>query len=159
MLDDETRGFLEGGCALLVGTVGEDGAPHAGRGWGMAVLEAGAPARCRVLVDADDELCVANLAGGGSIAVTATSVLTLRSMQLKGQAVGVEVVTADDDARAAAYIEEFFGHVHAVDDVAWEVFEAILPSGYVGCVFDAHESFDQTPGPRAGARVDGADGT
>ena len=158
MLDDETRGFLEGGCALIVGTVGEDGAPHAGRGWGMAILEVGRPARCRVLLDADDELSVAHVAGGGNIAVTATSVLTLRSMQLKGQAIGVEVVTAEDEARAAAYIEEFYGLVHEVDDVAWEVFAAILPSGYVGCVFEAHERFDQTPGPGAGARVEGADG-
>ena len=153
MLDDETRAFLEGGCALLVGTVADDGAPHAGRGWGMAVLDGGPPARCRVLLDADDEKTLAHVAGGGSISVTATSVVTLRSMQLKGQAIGVEVVTAEDEARAAAYIEEFYGHVHEVDGVAWEVFEAILPSGYVGCLFEAHERFDQTPGPGAGARV------
>ena len=124
----------------------------------MAILEAGPPARCRVLLDADDELCLAHVAGGGSISVTATSVMTLRSMQLKGRALGAEVITAEDEARAAGYIDEFFGHVHEVDGVAWEVFEAILPSGYVACVFEAHESFDQTPGPGAGARVGGADG-
>ena len=158
MLDDETRAFLEGGCALLVGTVADDGAPHAGRGWGLAVLEGGLPVRCRVLLDADDERTLANVAGGGSISVTATSVLTLRSMQLKGRAVGPEVPTPDDERRAASYLEEFFGHVHEVDGVAWEVFESILPSGHVACVFEAHDTFDQTPGPGAGARVEGTDG-
>ena len=157
MLDDETRAFLEGGCALLVGTVADDGAPHAGRGWGMAVLEAGPPARCRLLLDADDERTLAHVAGGGRIAVTATSVLTLRSMQLKGRSVGPEVATPEDEVRAARYVEEFFGHVHEVDGVAWDVFEAILPSGHVACVFEADERFDQTPGPGAGARVEGAD--
>ena len=153
MLDDETRAFLEGGCALLVGTVAEDGAPHAGRGWGMAILEDGPSIRCRVLLDADDELTLAHVAGGGSISVTATSVLTLRSMQLKGRAIGPEVPTPDDERRAAGYLDAFFGHVHETDGVPWEVFEAILPSGHVACVFDAHDTFDQTPGPGAGARV------
>src|SRR5262245_53422179 len=102
----------------------------------MAVLEDGPPLRCRVLLDADDELTLAHVAGGGSISVTATSVLTLRSMQLKGHAIGPEVPTPDDELRAASYLEEFFGHVHDTDDVAWEVFEAIVPSGHVACVFE-----------------------
>ena len=158
MLDDETRAFLEGGCALIVGTVASDGAPHAGRGWGMAVVDAGPPARCRLLLDADDERSVAHLAAGGAVAVTATSVTTLRSIQLKGRSIGPEVPTADDEATAARYLEQFFGDVHATDGVDWDVFERLVPSRHVACPIEAHESYDQTPGPGAGARVDGAHG-
>ena len=159
MFDDETRAFLESGCALIVGTIADDGAPHAARGWSMAVSDVGPPARCRLLIDADDQRTIAHLSGGGAIAVTATSVFTLQSIQLKGRALGPEVLTADDEARAARYIEQFYRDVHEMDGVAWEVFERIVPSGYVACVFEAHESYDQTPGPGAGARVDGPHGS
>ena len=43
-LGSEITAFLEGGCALIVATAGEDGLPHAARGWGLAVMP-GAPAR------------------------------------------------------------------------------------------------------------------
>jgi hypothetical protein len=158
LLDEETRAFLEGGCALIVGTVAPDGAPHAARGWGMAVVDPGPPARCRLLLDADDERSLANAASGGAIAVTATSVTTLRSMQLKGRSIGPEVLSVDDEARAARYIEHFFADVHAMDRVEWEVFDRMTPLGYVAVVFEAHDAYDQTPGPKAGARVGGHDG-
>ena len=158
VFDDETRAFLESGCALIVGTVDPDGAPHAGRGWGLSVLETGPPARLRLLLDADDERSVAHAAAGGAIAVTATSVTTLRSMQLKGPSIGIEVATVDDEARAARFIDDFFADVHATDGVEWDVFERMAPTGYVAFVLEAQESYDQTPGPKAGARVGGVDG-
>ena len=158
MFDEETRAFLESGCALIVGTVDPEGAPHAGRGWGLSVLDTGAPARLRLLLDAEDERSAAHTASGGAIAVTATSVTTLRSMQLKGRSIATEVATVDDEARAARFIEQFFADVHATDRVEWEVFDRMTPTGYVALVFEAHESFDQTPGPKAGARVGGPDG-
>jgi hypothetical protein len=158
VIDEETRAFLESGCALIVGTVDPDGAPHAGRGWGLSVLDGGAPARLRLLLDAEDGVSVANAAAGGAIAVTATSVTTLRSIQLKGRSSATEVATVDDEARAVRFIERFFADVHATDGVEWEVFDRMTPAGYVAAVLEAHEAFDQTPGPRAGARVGGVDG-
>jgi hypothetical protein len=158
VLDDETRAFLESGCALIVGTVDPEGGPHAGRGWGLSVLDDGSVPRLRLLLDADDERSVAHAARGGAIAVTATSVTTLRSMQLKGRSIGTEVVTVDDEARAARFVEHFFADVHATDGVEWEVFDRMTPMGYVPVVFEAHETYDQTPGPQAGARVGGLDG-
>ena len=159
MFDEETRAFLESGCALIVGTVDPDGAPHAGRGWGLSVLDVGPPARLRLLLDADDERSVAHAAARGAISVTATSVMTLRSMQLKGRSTGTEIATVDDEARAARFIEHFFADVHETDRVEWEVFDRMTPAGYVAVVFEAHEAYDQTPGPQAGAQVGGAHGT
>jgi hypothetical protein len=154
VFDDETRSFLESGCGLIVGTVAADGAPHAARGWGLEVLEAGPPARCRLLLDSDDERSIAHVVEGGAISVTATDVMTLRSIQLKGRAIGPEVLTPEDVARGTRYVEAFFTDVHAVDDVPWELFERFMPHGYVVCAFEAHERYDQTPGPGAGARVE-----
>ena len=154
MFDEETRAFLESGCGLIVGTVAPDGAAHAGRGWGLDVLELGPPARLRLLLDADDEGTIAHVADGAAIAVTATNVRTLRSIQLKGRALGTQELTPGDEARRDRYIEEFFADVAAVDGVPWERFEHFMPSGVVVCTFEAHERFDQTPGPGAGARVE-----
>ena len=156
MFDDETRAFLESGCGLIVGTVEGDGAPHAARGWGLDVLDPGPPARLRLLLEATDERSIAHVAAGRTIAITATSVTTLRSIQLKGRALGAEVASPEDQARAARYIEEFFADVHATDDVPWERFERFVPTAFVPCTLEAHERYDQTPGPGAGAQVGGA---
>jgi hypothetical protein len=154
VFDEATRAFLESGCALIVGTVGPDGAPHAGRAWGLTLVDLGPPARGRLLLDTDDERMLANVASGTAIAVTATSVTTLRSMQLKGRALGPEVASADDDAAATRYFERFFDDVHETDGVAWEVFRTMIPSGYVACLVEVDEVYDQTPGPGAGARLE-----
>ena len=154
MFDEETRAFLESGCGLIVGTVAPDGAPHAGRGWGMDVLELGPPARLRLVLDADDGATLEHAAEGAAIAVTATNVKTLRSIQLKGRSLGPQAITADDVARAERYIDAFFADVEETDGVPRVQFEHFMPSGYVVCTFEAHERFDQTPGPGAGARVD-----
>ena len=154
MFDEETRAFLESGCGLIVGTVAPDGAPYAGRGWGLDVLEVGPPAHLRLLLDADDEGTIANVVDGAAIAVTATNVRTLRSIQLKGRALGPEVLTPAVEARGERYVEAFFADVEAVDGVPWDRFEHFMPSGIVVCTLEAHERFDQTPGPGAGARVE-----
>ena len=154
MFDEETRAFLESGCGLIVGTVAPDGAPYAGRGWGLDVLDVGPPARLRLLLDVDDEGTIAHVVAGAAIAVTATNVRTLRSIQIKGRAMGPEVLTPEDAARGDRYIEEFFADVEAVDGVPRERFEHFMPSGFVVCTLEAHERFDQTPGPGAGARVE-----
>jgi len=154
VFDEETRAFLEGGCGLIVGTVAADGAPHAARGWGMAVLDVGPPALVRLLLDSDDERTIAHVLDGRAIAVTATDVMTLRSIQLKGRALSPEVLSPEDVARGTRYVEAFFADVHAADKVPWERFERFMPDGYVACTFEAHERYDQTPGPGAGARVD-----
>ena len=99
MFDSETVALLESGCSISVATVGPDGAPHASRGCGLTVLPDGT--HVRLLLDADDHTVLANLAGGGAIAVTGVGVTTLRAVQLKGAA-DEPVVTSDagDLARA-----------------------------------------------------------
>ena len=152
VFDAETVAFLHSGCALIIGTVEPGGKPRAGRGWGLRVLDGEAPT-LRLLLDADDDVTIANVAAGQAIAVTATSVRTLSSTQLKGRALGVEPMTPEDEARAVEYCRRFFADIVETDGTDPSLPERMVPMGYVACTFEVTEVFDQTPGPGAGQPV------
>jgi hypothetical protein len=155
VFDQETRAFLESGCALIVGTVSADGEPHAGRAWGLDVLVPGDRPQVRVLLDAGDPPTIEHAAAGGAIAITAASVRTLRSVQLKGRSLGVAVAATGDEARAQRFIDAFFADIEETDGTDPALLERFVPIGYVACSVEVHERFDQTPGPGAGARMGG----
>ena len=156
MFDPQTTAFLETGCALIVGTVSPSGEPHAGRAWGLTVVEDGPTPQVRLLLDAEDLVTIDHVADGGAIAVTAASVRTLSSIQLKGHARASEDATPADEARAARYIEAFFGDIMDTDGTSPSLLQRFVPTGYLACTVEVLERFDQTPGPGAGARVGGA---
>jgi hypothetical protein len=155
VLSDELAAFLEGGCALIVGTVGSDGRPHSGRAWGIEVLDAEA-GRLRLLLDAADGPTLANLAGEDPrLACTGADVRTLHSRQLKGRSLGTEPAAGADRARAARYCAAFFADIEATDGQPRELLEQIVPAAYVACTVQVDALYDQTPGPGAGAAVGG----
>lgn len=151
MFDEATREFVEGGCALIVGTVAPDGLPHATRGWGLDVLDD--RGTVRLLLAADDEVTLQNLAAGGRIAITTADVPTLHSMQLKGRALGTEPATDADRARAGRFVDAFFHDITETEGVPRRLLERLLPEDYVACTVVVEELFNQTPGPAAGVRV------
>lgn len=148
-LDPDLVPFLESGCALVLGSVGPDGRPFASRGWGLDVLDADA-GRIRVLVVADERP-----AAGTVLAVTGTSVVTLRSMQMKGAVVEIEPTITDADLdRSARYRDEFLGDIVGSDGTPIELLSRMLPVGPLAAVqVVVDELFDQTPGPGAGASI------
>ena len=107
----------------------------------------------RLLLDADDHRSIEHAVAGGAIAVTATNVRNLRSVQLKGQVRSPAVVRAEDAERAQRYMEGFFGDISDTDGTSPTLLERFVPSGFVACTIEVHERFDQTPGPEAGGRV------
>jgi hypothetical protein len=141
--------FLQSGCSTLVGTVGPEGDPHAGRAWGIDVVDAES-VRLRVLIDADDEVTVRHLSDRGAVALTAANVPTLRSVQLKGRSLGVEAAGDDDGARARRFCDNFFADVEEADGTERSLLERLVPDAYVVCFVQVDEVFDQTPGPGAG---------
>lgn len=153
MFDAETVTFLESGCSLILGLVGATGEPVAGRGWGLTVLDASA-GRLRLLVDADDDVATGLLVDSGRIAVTATDVRTMRSMQMKGRVVTAEVADDADLARAATYRDAFFGAIVETEGTPRTLVERITPAAFAVRVIDVDEVFDQTPGPRAGTSLE-----
>jgi hypothetical protein len=153
VFDAETKAFLESGCALIFGTVSTDGEPHVNRGWGFNVS---ADSRHRLLISAHDETARAYIDATGRIAITATSVLTLHSLQLKGLVVSIEVATADDEARAARYCDAFAGDIFEVDGTPRTYIDRVVPSDYLALTVEIEETFDQTPGPAAGTPLAGS---
>jgi hypothetical protein len=152
MIDAAMRTFLESGCALLVGTADPDGRPHGGRAWGLEVLS-DQPLTVRLLVDGRDEVTLANLAAGGAVAVTATSVRTLVSTQLKGHSEGLEVATELDAERVDRYCAAFFGDIEETDGTPRSTVERLRPATFATATIVVAQLFDQTPGPAAGAPV------
>lgn len=142
--------FLHSGCALLVGTADVIQRPHASRAWGLTVVAAD-PLRVRLLVDAADATTLANLQPGALVAITAASVLTLRSLQMKGHVVRTEAADEADEAKRVQYTADFANDIHTTDG---DPLTAILPwanRDVVACLVEVEATFDQTPGPSAGA--------
>jgi hypothetical protein len=154
----ETAAFLEGGCAIIVGSVAADGEPRANRGWGITVL----PDACdealsvRLLLGTNDLTLRENLEATGRIAITAGDVATLRSTQLKGRVVAIEDGSSEDRERATGYVKAFADDVVAVDRTPRELIVRMAPSEFFAVTVAVHELYDQTPGPGAGARLEAA---
>jgi len=151
--DATTAEYLHSGCALLVCTVGADGHPRAGRAWGLTVVDAEA-GRVRLLVEADDHITVANIRGGGAVAITATSVMTFRSMQLKGRGLGIEQPTPEDGAKRDQYTHDFLRDVYATNSYDMDIMERWARRPIVASLIEVDSSYDQTPGPSAGVAID-----
>jgi hypothetical protein len=150
-LDPETTAFLESGCALVIGAVASDGEPFATRGWGLTVIDGGPIVR--LLLDADDTRTVSGDGWSDLIAITAASVPTFQSTQLKGRIRGVEPASDDDRVRAARFCDEFFTDIAETDFTPRVILDRMEPEHYVACLVEVDEIFDQTPGPSAGARA------
>lgn len=152
MIDAALSAFLESGCSTIVGTVTPSGEPYATRGWGTEVLS-GDPPRIRVLVGAGAFSAIGRHSGDGAtfaIAVTGADVRTLRSVQLKGTAHDLEAPTAADLERSARFCDAFFGDVEAVDGIARDRLDRLVPADLLALTVDVAELYDQTPGPAAG---------
>jgi hypothetical protein len=142
--------FLESGCALIVAVVDADLRPRANRGWGLDVLAEG---DVRLLLDADDVTTLDHLVQRDAIAITATSVRDLHSMQLKGHCRRIEAATPADRIRADRYCASFFTDVVETDGFARGLLQRLVPAAYVACIVRIDAVFDQTPGPAAGTAL------
>ena len=150
----ELTAMIDSGAGIVVGTVSEDGEPRADRGWAAAVLDEQGR-RVRFVMSADDPAVVRNLEAG-SVSLTGAEVITYQSIQLKGRPVVVEAPTADDIEMARVQTATFFDAVHRVDGNPLESLWRMLPLQMVAVEMIVEETFDQTPGPAAGAVIDGA---
>ncbi len=151
MFQDELLTMIRAGAGLIVGTVDAHGEPRATRAWGALVPD-GVPDRIRVAVTADDEVTLANLAGG-LVAITGADVRTLRSVQVKGRVVGLSPPSADEVALVDRQTEAFLAGVHETDGNPLEALRRMLPGSIVVIDVDVGDAYDQTPGPGAGDQL------
>ena len=152
MFDPETIEFLEGGCALVVGTVASDGAPFVSRGWGLTVVEPEED-RIELLVDAAEAVALGNIDSTRRVALTAGDVPTLHSVQLKGHVTGVRPAGDADKVAVDRFCEAFFDDVIATDGTDRRLLERLVPLEFVVCDVSVDEFYNQTPGPGAGSAV------
>ncbi len=146
MLDEGMVSFLHGGCALIACTLDAQGEPYASRAWGLTVLCSEGEVRVRLLVKPED-------VASGRVAITATDVPTLRSLQMKGHIVDVEPMTDADLAKSEQYTTDFYDDIVATDHIPRDLLERVRPQLFVACTVVVDELYDQTPGPRAGSSV------
>jgi hypothetical protein len=144
--------MVEHGAGLLVGTVSPDGEPRATRAWSAVVVDQ-VVGRVRVAVSADDPQTLANLASGSTVALTGADVRTLDSLQVKGRVERIEPPNEHDRATIDVQTDRFLWAVHETDGNPIEMLRRFLPHEVVMIEMMVDESFDQTPGPDAGARL------
>jgi hypothetical protein len=137
---------------LVVATVDPSRRPHAVRAWGLQVVRGG---RLRLLISSDDIAALADLDATAAIAVTATDVATLESVQAKGRAETPSACTADDRAMHDAYRDAVYRTIHETDGSSLDLLERMSPRDVVAVEMVADELYDQTPGPSAGRRLVG----
>ena len=67
----------------------------------------------------------------GRIAITATDVPTLRSLQLKGRIADVEPMTDDDLAKSEQYTDDFYDDIVSTDHIPRDLLERVRPREFV----------------------------
>ena len=150
MIEPEVVALLESGASTMIGTVDADGKPAGMHAVGIKILDDGT---LRVAINAEEPEILENLRTTGVVALGATDVPTLRSVQVKGRALAVEPVTAEDRIRAEHYLATFFQAVHDTDGTPLELLARLVPRDLVALVMTVEELYDQTPGPQAGASL------
>jgi hypothetical protein len=151
VLEPDVVALLESPCATFVGTVDGEGNPAAAQAMGATVIEDGT--RLRVILNAEETQVLENLADTGAVALGATDVPTLRSLQVKGRAVLVEPVTVADRLRTDAYLADYFETISQTDGSRVDLLRRLVPRDFVALVMTVDELYDQTPGPQAGASL------
>lgn len=148
-MDDDRWELLRPGNALIVATVLDGGRPFATRAWGL-VTTADDPDVVRLVIDADEQDA---FVPGGAVAVTGGDPVTLRSTQVKGTILDVAPAGPDDVAASSRHRRATFAAIHEADGSQHQILERLVPVRFATCGVRVEESFDQTPGPGAGAPV------
>jgi hypothetical protein len=137
--------FIQGPVSAFLSTVDAAGVADATRISGLLAVDR---FHLRVLIAADATTALANATAGARVAVLVTDITDYRSVQWKAGLTRTpgDVALADHHVRRFADASPIVGldPRHA---------DRLFPEHVVPLVLALHESFDQTPGPRAGARI------
>jgi hypothetical protein len=143
--------MIDAGVALVVGSVSAEGEPRVHRACAAWIVEDESN-RLRFVVSGDDPELVEHL-GSGAVSLTSADVVTYRSAQFKGRPVIVEPPTSEDTELAAQHSEAFFEAINRTDGNPLHLLRRMLPHRMLSVEMIVDETFDQTPGPKAGAAL------
>jgi hypothetical protein len=149
----ELAALLETGVSMLGASADPDLRSEAFRVWGASLDENGP---LRVLVSSDAGRTLANVRQGSRLCFTFTDIVTFQSVQAKGRATGaaeppgpadIELLRRYDDVFVSRLLE--IGHPTRLGD-------RLRPVAVFVVSVEIDDLFDQTPGPGAGARMEGS---
>ena len=150
LIDDELVQFLRGPVSGFLGTADAMGTPDATRVLGVAAIDG---CRLRVLVSERAETAWRNAQPDAHVAVLMTDITSYRSLQWKGRVESVGQSRSPGDLVLMDQHRTTFEASSALVGIdpsfAWRLF----PSDGRPIVIRVEQSFDQTPGPRAGRQL------
>ncbi len=155
MIDEALAAFLRGGNSMIVATRSAALEPFVTRAAAVRVL---GPQRLAVLLPrATSARCIADLKNNGEIALCVCSPQNFRTFQLKGRSQEIEPAGPEDVQLAEEQLGVFteatlpFGNSRALCRNLW-LFDCWRVE------VEVRQIFTQTPGPGAGARLEGGGG-
>ncbi len=151
VIEDRARELLLAGVATVVATRDERMRPSLQRGWALAVSDDGREVTVCVSA-APGSQTRENLEQNGAVAVTCSRPTTYRTVQFKGKVVAIRDITPEQRAGAEAHADALSreaGELGLPPDTGRRLFGSDL----VAVTVAVAELYDQTPGPKAGARL------
>jgi hypothetical protein len=151
MADARIRRCTDPGTSVLIGTVDANGAPATCRG--IALVSADGCATATVYAPmATSQQTIANLAATGRLAVVACHPIDHCATQLKGHSRAVRLATDEEGAFVRRRLEEF---ADVLDQIGTprRVTRRLAHWPAFAIEMQVDEIYDQTPGPKAGARM------
>jgi hypothetical protein len=150
LIDEDLKTFLHSDVAMVVGSRDAELKPEVTAGWGPRV--AGAQ-ELEFFVDRPKSgQLLENLKQNRLLAVTCTSPITYRSVQLKGWCVAIAEPEPEDAPWLARHREAFAESVRARGLPA-HVSRNMWSTEVVKLKLLVEERYDQTPGPGAGKKL------
>lgn len=140
--------FIESGVGMVGASAGDDLVPEAFRLWGVSWDPDG---HLRALISSDATRTLATVKPGAWLSLTFVD-MTMRSVQVKGRAVsGPELPNRADVEVMRRYRTDLVA-AFATRGVPSLLLDAIRPLAVFALTVAVEELYNQTPGPKAGAR-------
>ena len=150
MLSAELVEFVESGVSLLCGTRDAQLRPDCCRAVGAIVRDR---ASVTVLLNPlTAKRTLANLAGGGPVAMTASRPIDYRTIQVKGTASAPRPATEAEQMIAQRYLAAFTEALYLVG-LQRAVVRRLRVAPAVAIELAITDVFQQTPGPQAGVKL------
>ena len=151
MSKDRARRCLEGGTSVLVATVDRHGMPACCRAIAVTSNDDLASVTTYVPV-ATSQTIIANIAISHRMAVVVTHPVEHSSVQLKGLTSAARLARDDEAPLMNLRLEQFADVLHSLG-IPRRVTRAVAHWPVFAIEMRVEEIYEQTPGPRAGARL------
>ena len=155
MLDSDNAAFIQTGVSISLASCGPDHLPSMSRGLGCKLLDAGRQVAVFVR-HSQSEALLDHIRHGGRVACVFSLPSSNRTLQLKGSDAKIVPFALTDLPIVDKHLADFLLEVIPLG-MAEAVVRAILasrPDDLATVVYTPSAVFSQTPGPKAGERLD-----